>query len=1081
MQADPELLYKVFRQSYSAVAEERQQAEAWLQQAQESPNLLPALLQIAVARQADPAIRQAASIQLKNQVRKYWAPSGDDTAISGYKEADKVAVRAGLIEGVAASTDVPSVRAQMLECFRLIVLHDFPDSWPGLVDKLLAGLQSDDTAQTHCGLLLLRRLYKQLESRPVARREALESLCVRTLPTLRALAPALASAALAFGGVSPQGHEAYTMLKLVLKCFYSAVHMAVAEQAKQDIEAWMSIVLGVAEISMGPAPSAGQLQAREAGVDAKCRKWAFHILFRFFHRHGHVRRAVDGAEAFAEEWSSKYEVPVAEVCLKEACAQQRGTWASKRTLSLALLCVADAVSRDAAFQGLKPGLQHLLQYGIFPQVRFAEQDMLLWQEDPEEYVRQLFNDLDSFSAPRAAAVELVERLLLHRKKDVMVPLLQFCQHHLEAQAQKPSDPELCANKDGALVLLAAMGEQIIQLDPAQGMLWEAKKKKKSGKAKSIQGVSFEELLARHVRPELSGPVAFLRLRACWVYEKLADKAPRLGPPGAAGATCRECLQLAADPELPVRVVAVTCLQTFLQREGDEEVRAVVSENLGALLERLLKILAEIQCEEVSQTLQCLVDSFPHEIVPFAAQLIAQLAAQFCQATAEGNNEEEDTESAAMGSMSTIVSVLQACSGLKNPEDIAEQQRRAALFSSLAESLLPLVSRLLHPDGIDFLEESLEMLTYLTAFCPSPIPAQLWGAFPRLYQAVCGKSTQSLPLPDVLKDGWAPDFMCNLVQPMLNYMARGPTQVFLSGTWAEAGMTYPDMLFDMVRKVVHTPGIGAEENAGSSVELAAALFEHTAAPGVDNWLPRYFEELWRRLPTAETAALRRATLLAFATMIWYNAALFLRCAEEKSCTVQVFEFWMQRLNLIRSPRDRKVVLLAKLRLFQLGCGQALPGPVAQGLPHLVRKLAEQSKELMRLRQKQGSAAGSDSEEEDDSDADGEGGARANRLKQVLGKLEMAQDNGEESADEDDDDDDDPFNHEGGGYDDDAIQAQRKSLLDRTDELELLRQTLQQAPPAMQQQVESWIGSGLQQWLAELSAETARTVAAAATRS
>eukprot|EP00931_Biecheleriopsis_adriatica_P045592 TRINITY_DN26108_c0_g5_i1.p1 TRINITY_DN26108_c0_g5~~TRINITY_DN26108_c0_g5_i1.p1 ORF type:complete len:1079 (-),score=273.42 TRINITY_DN26108_c0_g5_i1:117-3332(-) len=1061
MQAEPDVLYRIFRHSYSARAEERQQAEVWLQQAEGSKGLLLALLQIAAASPVEVPIRQAASIQLKNQIRKGWISSGDEAGSSRcYSLEDKASLRAQLLEGVAGAAAVPTVRAQLVECFRLVALNDFPENWAGLVDSIVAGLQSDDMAQTLCGLLLLRKLFKQLEMRPVARREDLERLCSQTLPTLLKLAPALAAA------------KAFEMLRLVLKCFHSAIFTAIGPQVQKDLEGWMWIVLEVAAFSLGPTLTAAEEQARESSQDVKCKKWAFHILYRFFHRHGHRRRAVEGMEDFADAWSEKYEVSVCEVCLKEACARHRGTWAPKRSLSIALLCLADACSnsREAAYEALRPGLQHLLQFGIFPQVRFGERDLLLWREDPEEYLRELLSDFDTDSNPRAAAVELVERLLLFRKNEVMLPLLQFCLQHLEAQTQNPGDPELCSNKEGALMLIGVMAEELVELDPAQSEDGKAKKKKKGQKSKSRSNQSFsvEELLARHVRPTLSSPVAFLRLRACWVYRQIASKALKLGPAGAAGTACRECLQLVADPELPVRVMAATCLEAFLEREEDEEVRAIVAENLAAVLEQLLRVLSEVQCEEVAETLQTLIENFPREIVPFASRLIAQLANQFCQ-TLSASKDDDEAEGVAMGSLATIVSVLQACAGLQNQEDAAEKQRRAGLFAGFAETLLPLVSRLLHPDGIDYLDEGLEMLGYLTGFCETPIPAQIWMPFPRLYQAVCGKPTPSLPLPDVLKDGWAPDFMTNLLEPLLNYIARGPPAAFLGSSWAEVGMSYPDMIFDMVKKVLHTPGIGAEKDGEASVELASALFEFTTSPAVDNWLPRYFNELWTRMSSVETSDLRRAILLTFATMIWYNAELFLRCAEEKGCTAQIFEVWAQKISTIRRLKDRKVMLLGKTRLLQLGCAQGLPQTVAQGLPHVVRMLGQQTQEIIRLRQKQ-DAGGLDEEDDSASEADEE--SKEQQLQKVLGKLEMAQDESGDDNSEDDDDEEFGDFMDGQTASLQEMQAQRASPLQRLDELDVLRQTIQQAPTAMQQQMESWLGVALQQWVTELSSEVSR---------
>jgi len=146
---------------------------------------------------------------------------------------------------------------------------------------------------------------------------------------------------------------------------------------------------------------------------------------------------------------------------------------------------------------------------------------------------------------------------------------------------------------------------------------------------------------------------------------------------------------------------------------------------------------------------------------------------------------------------------------------------------------------------------------------------------------------------------------------------------------------------------------------------------------------------------------------------------------------------------------KLFMLAFLRLFDLGCAQRLPPALLSGLPHLVRQLAIQTKEIVVLRAKK--AAGELQETGDDDDDD-------------------------EDIDEDDDDDDE-FDEMSGSS---AWSFQeRDSPVTRLDELGLLHQGLQRAPQEMQVNMQSWIGEGeLRQWLAELNKESIRMASLAA---
>ncbi|CAK9033724.1 unnamed protein product [Durusdinium trenchii] len=1048
MQAiDPEVLYQVFRHSYSPHGQERRQAEAFLQQAAFRPGLLPALLHVTNAAQEVP-IRQAAAIQLKNQLR-LWDAAGDS---GSYSEEDKAPIRRELVESLAAAVGEKGVRVQLVECFRLVALYDFPDRWPGIVQRLLGGLCSEQRAQTMCSLLLFRQLFKLLETRSAERRGELQALAAQCMPTLLQLSPVLAKAA------SAKSQEAFEMLKLVLKCFYSATRMALPEQVQKDIQHWMELLLTVSEWQLETPATGLEREVQEASCEVKCRKWVFQILLRFYQKHCHMRRVAEGMEAFAKAWNDAYEVPVARVCLKEACAGPQGTWAPKRSLSLALLCLAEACRREAAFQALKPNLQLLLEHGIFPQVRFGEAELQLWQEDPEELLRELTSACDSDSEPHQAAIELVERLLLYHHKEILLPLLHFCRQHLETEA---NDPAACSNQDGALVLLGLMVEYLVELDPTQMEEVEARRKRKGTQRKAQQSVSVEELISRYVRPAMTSPAAFLRLRGAWCLGNFAQKAPKLGRPGVAAGACCDCLRMLADQELPVRVLAASCLESLLQRE-DDEVSSAVGMQLAPAMESLLRTLGEVQSEEVGSALQRLVEAFPYEVVPFAAQLVSGLARQFCLSSSkdEEDDDADESEMSSAGALATIISVLQACSGLQRPEDPREQERRSTLFANLAEPLMPVVAKTLRPDGIDFLEEGLYMVTYLTAFCALPMPANLWGPFPRLFQAICGRSTASLQLPEPLENGWAPDHMGSILDPLLNYIARGPVDVILSGSWTEGNMSYAEMVFCMVKKVLQVGGLGAEQDAAAAVELGSAIFIYAAPPAADNWLAPYLCEFWTRLSgEIGTTELRRALLVAFATLLWYNPERFLQCTEETGFSAQIFEAWLQKISVVQRLRHRKVTLLALLQLFRLGCAQALPSSVAQGLPHLLRALAMQSKEIIRLRQK-GSNNDDESEHSQSEDEDVKGAA----VEEILQKLQKLPDNV--------DDDNSEAESELEGMEPDGkiidFQAQRPSRLDGIEELAVLRQMLREAPAPMQQQVNTWVGGSLHHWLSELDA-------------
>merc|ERR1712007_402345 len=100
----------------------------------------------------------------------------------------------------------------------------------------------------------------------------------------------------------------------------------------------------------------------------------------------------------------------------------------------------------------------------------------------------------------------------------------------------------------------------------------------------------------------------------------------------------------------------------------------------------------------------------------------------------------------------------------------------------------------------------------------------------------------------------------------NFIVYGPPQTFLACTSPETGLLFSDMLFEMCQKILHMSGVGAERDVAAAAKLVSAIFQNVVAPTLDKMFGNYFEELWERALKAETPALRRAVLGAFASMV-----------------------------------------------------------------------------------------------------------------------------------------------------------------------------------------------------------------------
>lgn len=178
-------------------ARTREAAEAALRAVEHQRGYLTTLFQVAAGAcpGVPPHVGQAASVYLKNLVRREWPSSGvrgsrarfgdggeggggggvlgggddagddDDGGVTaaGLHAEERDAVRDSLVEAMARAR--PAVRSQLAEALECIVMADFPDRYPQLLPQILANLASDNTQRLTAGLVAARCTTKIFEFR----------------------------------------------------------------------------------------------------------------------------------------------------------------------------------------------------------------------------------------------------------------------------------------------------------------------------------------------------------------------------------------------------------------------------------------------------------------------------------------------------------------------------------------------------------------------------------------------------------------------------------------------------------------------------------------------------------------------------------------------------------------------------------------------------------------------------------------------------------------------------------------------------------------------------------------------------
>ena len=118
----------------------------------------------------------------------------------------------------------------------------------------------------------------------------------------------------------------------------------------------------------------------------------------------------------------------------------------------------------------------------------------------------------------------------------------------------------------------------------------------------------------------------------------------------------------SHPDLPVKVEAALAMHHLLEHPVAVE---FIRPGLEVLLKTYLKIMDEIDFDELVQALQELVNIFHDEIAPYAIALCQKLGDAYLRLlSAKGTGDDEDQETCltAVGLMTAIRRVLNSISG-----------------------------------------------------------------------------------------------------------------------------------------------------------------------------------------------------------------------------------------------------------------------------------------------------------------------------------------------------------------------------------------------------------------------------------
>jgi len=325
---------------------------------------------------------------------------------------------------------------------------------------------------------------------------------------------------------------------------------------------------------------------------------------------------------------------------------------------------------------------------LFPLMKHTQDDEDLWSEEPEVYLREKMDCWEELHSPTSAAIKFITAAT--KRKGVLQPILAFVIEKLDNPVTDVLDI------DGALHVIASLAE----------FLCGDKRYKND----------VEKLLYVHVRPRINHQDRFIRAQSLRVFNE-AGAAP-LKNRNFLNELTELIVQRLQDPneELPVKFEAAMAIQSLISNQDD--IHVYVRPHIQTILTEVLRLLTQVQLEDLPIVVEALVENFEEDVIPVAESIVAELIKVFDHLT-HSEDEDCDTDSCGITVMG-VLSTLQTILGL-----IEEQ---ADIVERIEPMVHGLILRILDAFATDYFDECTGLIENLIT---KKVSLQMWDVFDKM--------------------------------------------------------------------------------------------------------------------------------------------------------------------------------------------------------------------------------------------------------------------------------------------------------------------------------------------------------------
>lgn len=884
---DTNALHRCFEATLQADPNTRMEAEMQLKAAESTPGFIGGCLDIVMEPQVSDPVKTAAVVYLKNKVDRYWDPLY--TVQTPIDQDEKPVFRERLIPALVKVT--PQCRAILVKVLNIIVARDFPSKWPELLDVTLALFQNSDVESVRAGLTCLLEMCKYYRWSTGEKRAGLDKVIANSF-----------AGVLNFGNnlVNQTSAVAGEMLKDILKIYKCATFQELPKdlQDPKVMADWGNLMLNVIRKELPQEVLKLSPEDRESASWVKCKKWAFANLYRLFYRYAAPRKVTQKKNSqyadFASAFISSYVPEILSVYFEQiGLWVQQKVWLGRAFLYNILAFLEECINYKETWALLKPHTEIIISHVVFPLLCTTDNDLEIFEADPEEYIHKHIDVYEENTTPDTAATNFLITLIRKRSKSSLPNLLQFVQGIVSSHIQNVNDLPLARQQEGALRIMGSIAHLVLT------------------KGSPIAD-KMEPFIVQYVFPDFSSTHGFLRARACQFLNLYAEvNFENIENISFAYQSILKCME---DEHLPVQIEAALALQPMVKHK---EICAALSERIPEIMTRLLDLANKIDVDAIAGVIEEFVEVFSDQLSPFAVDLGRKMCEQLMRLLTElvdqhnvefdsdsfDDNANQDKTMTALGVLTTISTLLLAL------------DNATVVVLELELILKPVIQIVLAERMAEFYTEVFGLIDNCT-YCIKSVSPTMWGLLPEIHA--------------VFKDD-AIDYMSELSPCLDNYLQYGAQQI---GETPEFCAIY----YDIFNSVMSEEKRLGEEDRTIACSIGQR-FLLSLEGKIDQYVPLMLKTVITRLasenPKRNIPYLVNMLEVILASLC-YNARATLSILEGESFTQPFFTMWFDNMEKFCRVYDLKLVTMTMLSLFSLA-DEDLPDAIKFNLGQICKAL------------------------------------------------------------------------------------------------------------------------------------------------